>query len=67
MLKESYVGITVSAFAMALVSVLALVNWGFKLDPDRREKWLLLLEKLGRSDSQIGRSYSAKLWHFLSI
>ena len=24
-------------------------------------------EKLGRSDSQIRRSYSTKLWHFLSV
>ena len=40
---------------------------GFKLGQDSRDKWLLLPGKLGRSDSQIGRSYRAKVWHFLSI
>ena len=29
--------------------------------------WALPPVKLGRSDSQIGRSYSAKLQHFLSV
>ena len=33
---------------------------GFKLVHDSREKWLFPPGKLGRSDSQIGRSYSAK-------
>ena len=40
---------------------------GFKLGPDSREKWFLSPGKLGRSDSQIGRSYIAKLLHFLSV
>ena len=33
---------------------------GFKLGPDSREKWILPAGKLGRGDSQIGRSYSTK-------
>ena len=37
---------------------------GFKLGPGSREKWLLPPGKLGRSDSQIGRSYSAKIMTF---
>ena len=37
---------------------------GFKLGPDSREKSLLPPGKLGRSDSQIGRNYSAKLGIF---
>ena len=40
---------------------------GTKLAQNFREKWLLPAGKLGRSDSQKGRSYSAKLRHFLSI
>ena len=40
---------------------------GTKLAQNFREKWLLPAGKLGRSDSKIGRSYSAKLRHFLSI
>ena len=40
---------------------------GTKLAQNFREKWLLPAGKLGRSDSQIGRSYSAKLRHCLSI
>ena len=40
---------------------------GFKLEPDSREKSFLPPGKLGRSDSHIGRSYSAKLWHFPSV
>ena len=43
------------------------VNSGFKLGPDSREKWLLPPVILGRSDCQIGRSYSIKLRHFLSV
>ena len=34
---------------------------GFKLGPNSREKGLLSSRKLVRSDSQIGRSYSAKI------
>ena len=40
---------------------------GTKLAQNFREKWLLPAGKLGRSDSHIGRSYRAKLQHFLSI
>ena len=40
---------------------------GFKLGPGIREKGLLPPGKLGRSESQIERSYSAKLGHILSI
>ena len=40
---------------------------GTKLAQNFREKWLLPAGQLGRSDSQIGRSYSAKLRHFLTI
>ena len=40
---------------------------GTKLAQNFREKRLLPAGKLGKSDSQIGRSYSAKLQHFLSI
>ena len=43
------------------------VYTGTKLAQNFREKWLLLAGQLGRSDSQIGRSYSAKLRHFLSF
>ena len=39
----------------------------FKLGSDSKEKLFLLPGKLGRSNSKIGRSYSAKLRHFLSI
>ena len=38
-----------------------------KLAQNFREKWLLPAGKVGRSDSQIGRSKSAKLRHFPSI
>ena len=40
---------------------------GTKLAQNLREKWLLPAGQLGRSDSQIERSYSAKLRHFLSF
>ena len=40
------------------------VSLGFKLEPDSREKSLLPRGILGRSDSQIGRSYRAQLQHF---
>ena len=40
---------------------------GTKLAQNFREKWLLPAGKLGRSDSQIGRSHSAKLRPFMSI
>ena len=40
---------------------------GTKLAQNFREKWLLPAGKLGRSDCQIGRSYSTKLRHFLSV
>ena len=42
----------------------ASLNSGTKLAQNFREKWLLPAGKLGRSESQIGRSYSAKLRHF---
>ena len=40
---------------------------GTKLAQNFREKWLLPAGKLGRSDCQIGRSYSAKFRYFLSV
>ena len=43
-----------------------MVKPGVRLGPDSREKWLLPPGKLGSSDTQIGRSYSAWLRHFWS-
>ena len=66
--KSTHTCSLISAIVIhCLESIIASIITGFKLGPDSREKWLLPPGKIGRSDSQIGRSYSAKLQHFLSV
>ena len=62
---KGYQQTTKVASSMVRVKKCGNNNTGFKLGPDSREKWLLPPGKWGRSGSQIGRSYSVKLQHFL--